>query len=112
MLIIKEEKLCIKGCGETEEFAFQEIFSQVKSKLSEKYSGITLQIEPQKVEIIEAKVHVYTERFLGFLFPRKCRKYQLLVNLTVKVCWLDTKKIIYEEVEEKLSVMQHVLKMQ
>jgi len=111
MLIFKEEKLRIEGSGESEEIAFQEIFSQVKRKLSEKYSGITLQIEPQNVEIIEAKIHVYTERFLGCLFPRKCRKYQLLVNLTVKVCWMDTKKIRYEEVEEKLTAMQHVLKM-
>lgn len=112
MFNIHEETLRLVGSGETEEIAFQEIFNQVKGKLSEKYSGITLRIEPQKVEIIDAKIYVYTERFLGFLFPRKCRKYQLAVNLTVKVCRLDTQKIIYEEVEEKLSMMQHVLKMQ
>lgn len=111
MLTVQEETLRISGSGETEILAFQDILSQVKSKLGAQYPGVLLQIEPQGMEVLTANIHTYTERFLGFLFSRKCKSYHLTVNLTVKLRHLDTTKISYTETMENLSAAQHILKM-
>lgn len=111
MLTTHEEVLRIEGAGETETLAFQAIFAQVRDKLSQKYADIFLQIEPQGIEVVRARVHTHTERFLGLFFPRRRRRYHLTVNLTVKVRRIDATRIDYEETTEKLSAAQRILKM-
>lgn len=111
MLQACEEKLLLDGKGESEQEAFQEIFQQIKPTLAEKYKGILVHIEPVDIRIVDAIINVYTEKLFGLLFPRKRKLYLLKVEVTVKLCCLDTAAIVYRQEEEKLSTVRHILEM-
>ena len=104
--------LSLSGTGESKEQAFNDIFSQIKPLVAKTFSTIILQIQPQKVEVVSAVETSYTEKFLGFLFPRRRIKYDIAVTITVHLRMIDTKGIHFEQRTEELSAVQRVLRMQ
>lgn len=104
--------LSLKGTGESKERAFNDVFSQIKPLVARTFSSVILQIEPQDVEIVSAVETSYVEKFLGFLFPRRRVRYDIVVTITVQLRMIDTEKIEFEQRSEELSTAQRILRMQ
>ncbi|MBA4493900.1 DUF4312 family protein [Paenactinomyces guangxiensis] len=104
--------LTLSGAGETKEAAFNQIFLQVKSKIAREVDGLPLRIEPQNVEILQAKKTFYTERFLGIFFPRTRTRYEITAKITVQVRMIDVEKIEFETEEKEMSPLQHLIRME
>ena len=104
--------LSLCGTGESKERAFNDVFSQIKPLVAKTFSNIILQIEPQEVEVISAIETSYTEKFLGILFPREKKRYDIAVIITVQLRMIDTSQIQFEHRKEQLSAVQRVLRMQ
>lgn len=104
--------LSLAGTGDSKEQAFNDVFSQIKPLVAKTFANIILQIEPQEVEVVSAVETSYTEKFLGLLFPRKRTRYDIAVNITVRLRMIDTKDIQFEKRTEELSPVQRVLRMQ
>lgn len=111
MLSHREEKFMLEGQGGTEREALQHIFHQIKPHLEEKGGEILLRIEPRNMEITDASVRVYTEKFMGILFPRERKVYMIRAEVTVSVCSVLPGSISYREEREHLSVVRHILEM-
>jgi uncharacterized protein (TIGR03578 family) len=109
---LKHTLSLIKGTGESKERAFNDVFSQIKPLVARTFSSVILQIEPQDVEIISAVETSYVEKFLGFLFPRRRVRYDIVVTITVQLRMIDTEKIEFEQRSEELSTAQRILRMQ
>lgn len=111
MLTISERKLRLTGRGAAEDLAFQDVLQQVKAAVLAEYPGVILQIEPLELTVVSAEVCWRTERFLGLFWPRRHKTLQVVVDITVRLRGVDTRGIVYNETEERLSPLQHVLKM-
>ena len=110
MLHHMEKTLLLQGKGETEKEALQHVFQQIRPKLEET-KEVLLRIEPKDMKILDAVIQTRTERFLGFLFPRKLVLYTIKAEITVSVCSLSAKSIHYRQENEELSMLQHILEM-
>jgi uncharacterized protein (TIGR03578 family) len=106
-----EYTLTLVGQGETKEAAFAKIFSQIQGKVKQCVKGIPIRIEPMDVNVTSANVMRYTERFLGLLFPRERRNYQIQAQVRVKVSFVDTDDIEFVERRESLPLIQRVMKL-
>lgn len=106
-----QEILSLTGNGETEKEAFQEMFNKIKPELAKKYPGIIMQIEPQNMVVTDAVIHTYTEKFMGFFFPRRRTIYQLKADVTVKTCSFSMEDVKYRRKEEELSFVRHIIEM-
>jgi len=107
-----KHSMSLKGTGESKEKAFNDVFSQIKPLVAKTFSNIILQIEPQEVEVVSAIETSYTEKFLGILFPRVKKRYDINLNITVQLRMIDTAQIKFEQRNEQLSTIQRVLRMQ
>ncbi|MFC7442828.1 DUF4312 family protein [Laceyella putida] len=112
MLRVLTHTFTLTGAGETKESAFNQIFAQVKSKVAQEIEGLAIRIEPERMDIVHAKKTIHTERFLGFLFPRKRNRYEITVNLTVQLRVIDVAKIDFDTEEEQLTRVQHLIRME
>ena len=104
--------LTLSGVAETKEMAFNQIFSQIKNKIAQEIPGIPLRIEPQNVEVVQAKETLYTERFLGIFFPRQRTRYEITAKITLRLQWIDPAKIDFDREERHLTRTQHLLRME
>ncbi|EGK12444.1 DUF4312 family protein [Kroppenstedtia eburnea] len=104
--------LTLSGVAESKEAAFNQIFSQIKSKIAQEIPGIPLRIEPQNAEVVRAKETVYTERFLGIFFPRKRTRYEITAKITVQLQLIDISKIEFDREDRHLTRTQHLLRME
>lgn len=111
MLSHREETLLLEGQGETEREALQHILGQVKTRLEVQGGEILLRIEPRDMKIVDASIRIYTEKFMGILFPRERKLYTIRAQVTVSVCSVLPGSIPYREEREKLSAARHVLEM-
>jgi len=112
MLSHREETLLLEGQGETEREALQHILGQVKPRLEVQGGEILLRIEPRDMKIVDASIRIYTEKFMGILFPRERKLYTIRAQVTVSVDGFYLPgSIPYREEREKLSVARHVLEM-
>jgi uncharacterized protein (TIGR03578 family) len=107
-----QHTLSLSGTGESKEKAFHDVFSQIKPVVAKTIAGIILQIEPQTVEVVSAMETSSVEKFLGFLFPRKRIRYDIVVAITVRLRMIDLTKIEFEKRSEEISGVQRILRMQ
>lgn len=105
------EVLQLDGCGDSEEQALQALFQKIRPALDTRNTELFLQIEPQAIEIVDAVQRTYTERFLGILFPRRRKKYEITAKITVRIRSFSKQEIVYRQEEEKLSMAKHILEM-
>jgi uncharacterized protein (TIGR03578 family) len=104
-------KPIIDGYGETKHGAFQQALNKMKAQISKENTDILLQIEPRDMQVLSASSTCYTERFLGFLFPRKRIRYDISVRITVKLRSVKLSEVVFVEKEEAISPLQRVLRM-
>lgn len=104
-------ELDLTGKGDTRERAFGDVFRQVPESVRSRVQGQCIRIEPVGIEIVRARHHVRTEKFLGVLFPRTRDTYELRARVSVEVTSVDLDAVRFVRVEERLSPVQHVLQL-
>jgi len=95
--------LTLTGTSETKEGAFNKIFGQIKTSIASHIPELVVRIEPQEVEIISAKETRYTEKFLGFLFPRERTTYEITAQISVRLGVIEVSKISFQQEELRAS---------
>ncbi|MGW6139264.1 DUF4312 family protein [Streptomyces sp. NPDC055140] len=101
----------VSGTGPTREKAFAAAMQQVSGAVGKLTDGVCFRVEPLAVEIASAVEHRWTERFLGLLFARERRSYELTLRIEVRTAALDLDAIAFSVREERLTPLQHALHM-
>ncbi|HZG17330.1 MAG TPA: DUF4312 family protein [Candidatus Bathyarchaeia archaeon] len=91
--------LTLTGTAETKEGAFNKIFGQIKTSIANQISELVVRIEPQGVEVISAKETRYSEKFLGFLFPRERTTYEITAKISVRLGVIEVSNISFQQEE-------------
>lgn len=92
--------LTLTGRGDTKEAAFNQIFGQIKQAIAKEIHELVIRIEPQEIEILAARETVYTERFLGILFPRRRTKYEIQAKVGVRLGVILLSQISFTQEQE------------
>ncbi|MFJ8825092.1 DUF4312 family protein [Streptomyces sp. NPDC102467] len=103
--------LRLTGSGPTKEKAFATAIGQVQSAVGKRTDGVSFRVEPLDLEVVSAVEHRWTERFLGLLFPRTRRRFEITLRIDVQVASLDLDTLDFALREERLSPLQHALHM-
>lgn len=104
-----QSTLRIEGFGISKELAINTALGTIQKKVMEQYKGIILRIEPIDIRIISANETIYTERFLFFLFPRKRKKYKVVLDIDVNIFMLNVDEIPFESAELPDNIRNVVL---
>lgn len=79
----------VKGTGDSKQKAFATALNQVQKEVLKNTSNIILRIEPLDVQIVSAYEKVTTERFLFVFLPRKKEFYEITIDVSVDVSFID-----------------------
>ncbi|MGI5466918.1 SFCGS family glycine-rich protein [Streptomyces sp. CA-132043] len=101
----------VAGSGPTRERAFAAAMGEVRKRVGEAAPGVCYRVEPLTLDVVSAVEHRWTERFLGVLFARQRRRYDLELRVTVRAGALDLAALDFAVREERLSPLQHALRM-
>lgn len=101
----------ISGTGPTRERAFAAALQQVQARVGKETKGICFRVEPLDITVVSAVEHRWTEKFLGVLFPRERKRFELTLKIDVRVVALDLTAVDFSVREERLSPLQHALRM-
>jgi uncharacterized protein (TIGR03578 family) len=106
-----EQTLTLSAAGDTMETALNRVFSEIKPAVARTYAGkMVVEIRLKDARTISATETVYTERFLGLLFPRQKSRYHVTLAITVQLRMIAVAEITVEKETEKLSLLQRCLK--
>lgn len=103
--------LRLTGSGPSREKAFADAMRQVQQSVGEQVTGVCFRVEPVALDVLSAVEHRWTERFLGLLFPRGRRRFELTLQVEVQASVLDLEALDFAVREEQLTVAQHLLHM-
>jgi uncharacterized protein (TIGR03578 family) len=101
----------VSGTGPTRERAFAAAVQQVQARVGKETEGICFRVEPLDVTVVSAIEHRWSERFLGVLFPRERQRFELTLKIEVRVVSLDLAAVDFSVREERLTPLQHALRM-
>ncbi|WP_428950162.1 DUF4312 family protein [Streptomyces sp. cg35] len=103
--------LRLSGTGPTREKAFATAIGQVQSAVGKRTDGVCFRVEPLELDVVSAVEHRWTERFLGLFFPRTRQRFEITLRIEVQVASLDLDVLDFAVREERLSPLQHALRM-
>lgn len=83
----------VRGSGNSKQRAFAAALAQVQREVLKNSSNIILRIQPMDLEIVSATESVSTERFLFLFLPRKKEVYDVILNVTIDVAFVDIKNV-------------------
>lgn len=83
----------VSGKGDSKARAFADALSRVQNTLLKSTSKVLLRIEPQEVQVVQAREHVRKEKFLFFFLARERRSYSVELEITVSVTLIDVDKV-------------------
>lgn len=83
----------VKGKGEAKARAFADALSQVQAAVMKSSPHILLRIEPQDVQVVQARESVRKEAFLFFFLRRERRMFSVELDVTVNVTAVDLEKV-------------------
>ncbi|MFE5046971.1 DUF4312 family protein [Streptomyces sp. NPDC056637] len=101
----------VSGTGPTREKAFAAAMQQVSGAVGKLTDGVCFRVEPLAVDVASAVERRWTERFLGLLFARERRSYELTLRIEVRTAALDLDAVEFSVREEQLTPLQHALHM-
>ncbi|MDX3767460.1 DUF4312 family protein [Streptomyces sp. NBC_01707] len=101
----------VTGTGPTRERAFAAAMQQVRQEVGKQVDGVCYRVEPQSLEVASATEYRWTERFLGLLFARARRRFELNLLVRVRAGHLDLEGLDFIVREERLTPLQHALHM-
>nr|WP_239092056.1 DUF4312 family protein [Streptomyces sp. SID14478] len=101
----------LSGSGPTRDKAFATAIGQVQAEVGKRTDGVAFRVEPLDLDVVSAVEHRWTERFLGFLFPRTRRRFEITLRVDVQVASLDLDALDFPVREERLTPLQHALRL-
>lgn len=93
MIENKELMVTVSGKGNTKEEAVSRALSTIQKKLFADLDQLIIKAEPEKIEVVEAIVEEYTERFMFFFLPRKRIRCAVKLNVHVILKTLDVNQM-------------------
>lgn len=104
----RQATLELSGVGTTLREALGAVFSQVQDAAGNSDDEVLIHVTPEDMEILDAEEEIHTERFLGFLFPKKKKKVSIKVRIIVKISSISIDEILLRKNEIRKSAIQHL----
>ncbi|MWN32230.1 MULTISPECIES: DUF4312 family protein [unclassified Gilliamella] len=83
----------VKGHGDSKQRAFATALSQVQKEVLKNTHNIMLRIEPLDIQVVSAIEKITTERFLFIFLPRKKTLYEVTLDVSVDISFIDLSEI-------------------
>ena len=83
----------VTGKGETKARAFADALNHVQAAVMKASPHILLRIEPQDVQVVQARESVRKEAFLFFFMRRERRTFSVELDVTVNVTAINLDKV-------------------
>lgn len=106
------QTLRISGSGDTKEGAFNKIFSQIKHVVARQTNDLVVRIEPVGLEVISATETVGQERLFGLFFPRKRTRYDITVDMQVRLGVVHVENISFQQQTEQTAGVGQLVRQQ
>ncbi|MCT4707876.1 DUF4312 family protein [Enterobacteriaceae bacterium H11S18] len=87
------EKVRVSGRGDSKAKAFADALSHVQGTVLKSSQHILLRIEPQDVQVVQARVQAKKEAFLFFFLKRERRTFSVELDVTVNVTAINLEKV-------------------
>lgn len=102
------ESLRLTGSGDTKEGAFNKIFGQIKHVVARQTSDLVVRIEPVRIEVVSSTESMYKERLFGLFFPRTRTRYDITVDIQVRLGVVDVASIPFQTQTEQTARLGQV----
>ncbi|OCG11675.1 cytoplasmic protein [Gilliamella sp. App6-5] len=91
----KKEQILVRvrGHGDVKQQAFAIALSQVQKEVFKNTNNIMLRIEPIDIQVVSAIEKTIIERFLFVFLPRKKTLYEITLDVSVNVTFVDLSDI-------------------
>ncbi|OCG58174.1 DUF4312 family protein [Gilliamella sp. Nev3-1] len=91
----KQEQILVrvKGHGGSKQRTFSNALSQVQKEVLKNTNNILLRIEPIDIQVVSAIEKIVMERFLFIFLPRKKTFYEITLDVSVNVTFIDLNDI-------------------
>lgn len=83
----------VTGQGDSKQKAFSSALSQIQREVLKNTNNIILRIEPLDLAVISHKHEITTEKFLFFFFARQKAFYQVTLDVTVMLSFVDLNQV-------------------
>ncbi|MED1796220.1 DUF4312 family protein [Brevibacillus nitrificans] len=97
------QTLRLSGSADTKEGAFNKIFSQIKHVVARQTNDLVVRIEPIGLQVISATETVRQERLFGLFFPRKRTRYDITVDMQVRLGVVQVENISFHQQTEQTA---------
>lgn len=87
------ETVRVKGRGDSKAKAFSDALNHVQGSVLKSSPHILLRIEPQDVQVIQARVQVKKEAFLFFFLKREKQMFSVELDVSVNVTAINMDKV-------------------
>jgi uncharacterized protein (TIGR03578 family) len=87
------DRVRVSGRGDSKAKAFADALSHVQGAVLKTSPHILLRIEPQDVQVVQARVQVKKEAFLLFFLKRERRTFSVELDVTVNVTAINLDKV-------------------
>ncbi|OCG67668.1 cytoplasmic protein [Gilliamella sp. Nev5-1] len=91
----KQEQILVrvKGHCDSKQRTFSNALSQVQKEVLKNTNNILLRIEPIDIQVVSAIEKIVMERFLFIFLPRKKTFYEITLDVSVNVTFIDLNDI-------------------
>lgn len=83
----------VTGQGDSKQRAFAIALNQVQKQVFKNTNNVMLRIEPLDISVVSAIEKITTERFLFIFLPRKKTFYDITLDVSVNVTFIDLNDI-------------------
>ncbi len=90
---IEQVQVRVTGQGDSKQRALAIALNQVQKQMLKNTNNVMLRIEPLDVSVVSATEKITTERFLFIFLPRKKAFYDITLDVSVNVTFLDLNDI-------------------
>ena len=90
---IEQVQVRVTGQGDSKQRALAIALNQVQKQMLKNTNNVMLRIEPLDVSVVSATEKITTERFLFIFLPRKKTFYDITLDISVNVTFLDLNDI-------------------
>lgn len=97
-LIVIEKEFTVGGKGDTPGAALDNAFATLRKTAVSKISQSIVYMEPVEVEVVDAALSKWTEKYMMLLWPRERRAYDMTFKVKIMAKVVDLSKVQYREV--------------
>lgn len=96
-----EEVIRVSGDGDTKQKAIAVAINSVQREVLKRDNSkniIVLRIEPLDIKMVEGTYQYTIEKFLFFFLPRRKEKYLAVLEVTVRLSFIDLSEVTFQSV--------------